>query len=117
MQFKNAFPYNFPVYKNACRLGQLDIGKILAVADRNIFYGDKLIFNLPTKTHRRLPSDYAYIESGLLALRDYLICHQVESVALPPLGCGNGGLDGTRVKPMTGVALQDFDIPIWAYEP
>jgi hypothetical protein len=58
----------------------------LAVADRNLLGGNKLILNLPTKTYWRLPSEYAYIENGLFALRDYMINHQVESITLPALG-------------------------------
>ena len=117
LQFKKAFPYNFGVYKRACADGEVAIGKILAVADRNLIYGDKLILNFPTKTHWRLPSEYIYIENGLVALRDYMLFHRVESIALPALGCGNGGLDWLRVKTMIVDALRDFDIPVWVYEP
>jgi O-acetyl-ADP-ribose deacetylase (regulator of RNase III) len=117
LQFKKAFPYNFEVYRQACKNGELEIGKILAVVDRNLFYGDKLILNLPTKTHWRLPSEYIYIENGLVALRDYMLIHRVESIALPALGCGNGGLDWQKVKAMMEDALGDFQIPVWVYEP
>jgi O-acetyl-ADP-ribose deacetylase (regulator of RNase III) len=105
------------VYRQACKNAELEIGKILAVKDRNLIYGDKLILNLPTKTHWRLPSEYIYIENGLFALRDYMLIHRVESIALPALGCGNGGLDRLRVKTMIVDALRDFDIPVWVYEP
>lgn len=117
LQFKNAFPYNFGVYKRACADGEVAIGKILAVADRNLIYGDKLIINFPTKTHWRLPSEYIYIENGLVALRDYVISHQVKSLAIPPLGCGNGGLDWLKVKPMIADAMDDIGIRVWVYEP
>jgi O-acetyl-ADP-ribose deacetylase (regulator of RNase III) len=117
LQFKNAFPHNFEVYKRACADGEVAIGEILAVEDRNLLYGNKLILNLPTKTHWRLPSEYTYVENGLLALRDYMLIHRVESIALPALGCGNGGLDWQKVKAMMEDALGDFQIPVWVYEP
>lgn len=117
LQFKKAFPYNFEVYREACKNRELAIGKILAVKDRNLLLGEKLIINFPTKTDWRLPSEYEYIEKGLVALKDYVISHEVESLAIPPLGCGNGGLDWLKVKTMIADALGDFEIPVWVYEP
>ena len=117
LQFKNAFPHNFEVYREACKNKELAIGKILAVKDRDLLWGEKLILDFPTKTDWRLPSEYEYIESGLVALREYVIIHQVESLAIPPLGCGNGGLDWLKVKPMIADAMEGIELPIWIYEP
>ena len=117
LQFKKAFPHNFEVYREACKNKELAIGKILAVKARNLLWGEKLILNFPTKTDWRLPSEYEYIERGLVALREYVTIHQVESLAIPPLGCGNGGLDWQKVKAMMEDALGYFQIPVWVYEP
>ena len=117
LQFKKAFPHNFEVYRQACKNGELAIGKILAVKARNLLWGEKLILNFPTKTDWRLPSEYEYIERGLVALREYVTIHQVESLAIPPLGCGNGGLDWLKVKPMIADAMEGIELPIWIYEP
>jgi len=94
LQFKNSFPYNFEVYQKNCKSGQLTTGEILAVKDRNLVYGNKLIINFPTKTHWRLPSEHSYIEKGLVTLREYLITEKIESIALPPLGCGTADWTG-----------------------
>ena len=117
LQFKKAFPHNFEAYREACKNGELAIGKILAVKDRDLLWGEKLILDFPTKTDWRLPSEYEYIESGLVALREYVIIHQVKSLAIPPLGCGNGGLDWLKVKPMIADAMEGIELPIWVYEP
>jgi len=117
LQFKKAFPHNFEVYREACKNRELTIGKILAVKDRDLLWGEKLILNFPTKTDWRLPSEYSYIEKGLFALREYVTIHQVESLAIPPLGCGNGGLDWLKVKPMIADAMEGIELPIWVYEP
>ena len=117
LQFKKAFPHNFEAYRKGCMNGELAIGKILAVKARNLLWGEKLILNFPTKTDWRLPSEYEYIERGLVALREYVTIHQVESLAIPPLGCGNGGLDWLKVKPMIADAMEGIELPIWIYEP
>src|SRR5690606_30643134 len=105
LQFKEAFPNNNKVYVETCKKNELMPGKLLAVWDENLQYGKKLIINFPTKVHWRNPSQYEYIEKGLVALRKYLQKEKVKSIAIPPLGCGNGGLDWGKVKPMIEKAL------------
>lgn len=117
LQFKDEFPHNFAVYADACRKGELYPGKLLIVKDYSPRYGEKTIVNFPTKVHWRNPSEYEYIEKGLEALRKYLYDEKVESISIPPLGCGNGGLDWARVKPMIAAALDGLDTRIHVYEP
>jgi O-acetyl-ADP-ribose deacetylase (regulator of RNase III) len=59
-QFKQAFPHNFKIYKKACRDGKFAIGQLLTIWDSNLLYGERLIINLPTKTHWRLSAEYTY---------------------------------------------------------
>ena len=117
LQFKDEFPHNFEVYADACRKGELYPGKLLIVKDYSTRYGEKTIVNFPTKVHWRNPSRYEYIEKGLVALRKYLEDEKVESISIPPLGCGNGGLDWRRVKPMIFSALEGLETNIHIYEP
>jgi O-acetyl-ADP-ribose deacetylase (regulator of RNase III) len=115
LAFKQAFPHNFKVYTDACKAKTLTIGKILPVRDTNFLYGDKLIINLPTKAHWRQPSEYEFVESGLIALVDYLRANPVSSLALPALGCSNGGLDWDVVRSMIVDYLGNVDIDITIY--
>ncbi|MDB5153874.1 MAG: hypothetical protein JWR54_2625 [Mucilaginibacter sp.] len=117
LQFKQAFPHNFEVYKNACMNGQLTTGKILAVKDSDLLMGERLIINFPTKQHWKFSSKYEFVESGLIALGAYLKDNPVKSLAMPALGCGNGGLEWNEVKPMIEQHLAKFDMAIWVYEP
>lgn len=117
LQFKEAFPNNNNAYIEACKGKELEPGKLLAVWDENLQLGKKLIINFPTKVHWRHPSKYEYIEKGLVALHELLQNGKVRSVAIPPLGCGNGGLDWTIVKPMIESALADLELDIVVYEP
>ncbi len=117
LQFKKAFPNNFKVYARACKNKELEPGKLLYVWDENIDLGRRLIINFPTKIHWRNPSKYEYIEKGLIALRDLLIEKKIKSIAIPPLGCGNGGLDWNKVRPMIEEALKGLDTEIMIYEP
>lgn len=117
LQFKEAFPNNNKAYVDACKRKELAPGKMLAVWDESLQLGKKLIINFPTKVHWRYPSQYEYIEKGLIALKELLIQKQVKSVAIPPLGSGNGGLDWEKVKPMIVAALSDVDTDVFIYEP
>lgn len=117
LQFKEAFPYNNKVYVDACKRKDLVPGKMLAVWDENLQLGRKLIINFPTKEHWRNPSKYEYIEKGLVALKALLKERAIQSVAIPPLGSGNGGLDWAQVKPMIVAALSDLDMDVFIYEP
>jgi O-acetyl-ADP-ribose deacetylase (regulator of RNase III) len=117
LQFKEAFPSNNKAYIDACKKKDLLPGKLLAVWDENLHLGKKLIINFPTKVHWRQPSKYEYIEIGLVALRELLQKEKVKSIAIPPLGCGNGGLDWDKVKPMIENALNGIDTEVFIFEP
>jgi O-acetyl-ADP-ribose deacetylase (regulator of RNase III) len=117
LQFKDAFPHNFGVYADACKKGELYPGKLLIVKDYSPYYGEKTIVNFPTKVHWRNPSQYEYIEKGLVELKKYLIDEKVYSISIPPLGCGNGGLEWKRVKAMIVSYLSDVASTIHVYEP
>lgn len=117
LQFKEAYPNNYALYRKACKAGNVQIGKMFVTEDGDMYGGKKIIINFPTKTTWRRPSEYSYIESGLLALRDLIVSHQIKSIAIPPLGSHNGGLDWGRVKKMVIASLQDLDCQILLYEP
>ena len=117
LQFKESFPYNYKVYAEACKRNELAPGKLLAVWDNSMLLGKRLIINFPTKTHWRKPSEYAYIEEGLVALRELISEQEIASIALPPLGCGNGGLDWDIVRPMVEKHLSSLDSEIVVFEP
>ncbi len=117
LQFKEAFLHNNKIYIEACKNKELQPGKLLAVWDNNLLLGRKLIINFPTKTHWRQPSKYEYIEKGLFALKDLIEKEKIRSIALPPLGCGNGGLDWNLVKPLIVQYLQNLPIDVYVYEP
>ncbi len=116
LQFKEAFPENFRVYKKACDHKELHPGKLLIVKELTT-QGDKYIVNFPTKTHWRGNSKYEYIESGLTALVEAHMTYQWESIAIPPLGCGNGGLDWDKVKILMEKYLSDLAADITIYQP
>ncbi len=77
----------------------------------------KYIINFPTKAHWRNPSQLSWIKSGLKDLRNQILHYNITSIALPPLGCGNGGLNWDDVRPEIENALQDLPVDIVVYEP
>ncbi|MBL7733401.1 MAG: macro domain-containing protein [Chitinophagaceae bacterium] len=117
LQFKNKFPSNFREYEAACKSGWLQPGKLLVVKDGTL-ENEKLIINFPTKTKWYLKSRYEYIESGLEALVAEIRSRGIKSIAIPPLGCGHGGLKWEKVKPIMEkhlAGLEETEIII--YEP
>lgn len=117
LQFKNQFPNNYKIYKEACKDKKLKIGDLLVTEGESLLSGKKIIINFPTKTHWRYPSEYEYIEKGLTALVNVIQERKIQSIAIPPLGSGNGGLDWTRVRTMIENQLQGVDCTIYLYEP
>jgi len=116
LQFKNRFPHNYKVYKKACDEGIFDVGQVLVTKDGDLL-NHKTIINFPTKKHWRSPSKYEYISSGLIALKEAIEKHQIKSVAIPPLGCGNGGLNWEKVKNLITEALDDVEAEVFLYTP
>jgi O-acetyl-ADP-ribose deacetylase (regulator of RNase III) len=117
LQFKRAFPENFRVYEAACRRGEVQIGRMF-VAETGQPGQPQLIINFPTKRHWRSRSRLDDIRAGLAGLRQVLVDRQVRSVALPPLGCGNGGLDWRDVRPLIDGALGDLPgVEVVVYPP
>ena len=117
LQFREQYPENYRVYKNACANNELRVGKMLVVDDSSLTSGKKTIINFPTKIHWRRPSEYSYIEEGLKALRSEIEERGISSIAIPPLGSHNGGLDWRRVKQMIEDALCDIACDVYLYEP
>jgi hypothetical protein len=80
--------------------------------------GPAWIINFPTKEHWRSPSKLEWIREGLIDLRHFIEEHAIHSIALPPLGSGNGGLDWQEVRPLIIRALEALqDVAIIVYEP
>ena len=117
LQFKNQFPNNYKIYKEACKNKELKISNLLVTEEESLLSGKKIIVNFPTKTHWRYPSEYEYIEKGLNALIEVIRKKGIQSIAIPPLGSGNGGLDWTKVRAMIEYKLKGLDCEIFLYEP
>ena len=117
LQFKKVFPNNFKLYKNACTQNEIGIGKLFVSEDINSNFIKKIIINFPTKKDWRKPSEYSYIERGLTDLIQIIDKYNIKSVAIPPLGAGNGGLDWERVKQIIESKLSSLCVDIYIYEP
>jgi len=99
LQFKNKWPKNFSAYEAACRAGEVKLGKMF-VFDAGAYARPHFIINFPTKDHWRGKSKLAFIRDGLNDLVAQIKRLDIRSIAIPPLGCGNGGLEWDVVRPM-----------------
>ncbi|MDQ0109847.1 O-acetyl-ADP-ribose deacetylase (regulator of RNase III) [Chitinophaga terrae (ex Kim and Jung 2007)] len=117
LQFKKRFPQNYNLYKQAAEAGQLETGKNFVVQNPTTD-PVKWIINFPTKKHWRSPSELEYVVAGLDDLRNVIKDLKIKSIALPALGCGNGGLDWNIVKPILENKLECLvEVEILIYEP
>lgn len=112
-EFKKRFPQMFADYSARCAARQVKLGE-------PYLYRDVLgvsVINFPTKDHWRSPSRLEDVVRGL----DYLLAHAAEwglrSLAVPPLGCGNGGLEWSLVGPIMYQKLSTLGIPVEIYAP
>jgi len=116
LQFKRAFPENYDAYRAACAAGRVQLGQMF-VFDSGRLERPRYIINFPTKDHWRSRSHLADIEAGLEDLRRVLTELEIESVALPPLGCGLGGLRWSDVRPRIEQALAELPVRALVFEP
>jgi O-acetyl-ADP-ribose deacetylase (regulator of RNase III)/uncharacterized protein YwgA len=117
LQFKRAYPNNYKAYEKACKKNELQVGKMFVTVDSNITTGEKVIINFPTKTSWRKPSEYKYILDGLENLIEVINDRRIKSIAIPPLGAGNGGLNWEKVKKIIEQKLAHLSVDIYVYEP
>lgn len=117
LQFKNQFPLNNKIYIKACKNGEFNIGDLLVVEEESLLGGMKTIINFPTKTDWRKPSEYGYIEKGLKKLVELIDDKNIKSIAIPPLGAGNGGLEWNKVKAMMEYYLRNINAEVTIYQP
>jgi len=117
LQFKKAFPDNFKAYERACHAGKVRLGEMF-VFQTGSMINPKYIINFPTKRDWRAKSRIEDIESGLRALVKEIHRFGIESIAVPPLGCGLGGLDWREVRPMIERAFANLPgVRVTLFEP
>ncbi|WP_368679956.1 macro domain-containing protein (plasmid) [Rhodococcus opacus] len=116
LQVKRRYPDVFKVYERACRTGEVRIGAMLPVETGELG-SPHWIVNFPTKKHWRSPSQLTYISEGLKDLRRVVEELGLKSIAIPPLGAGNGGLDWSDVEPLIRDAFEASEVDVHLYSP
>ena len=118
LQFKDQYPNNFAAYHAACKAKQVEVGKMFVFEEQPMIGDKKIIINFPTKKDWKHKSKIEYVESGLKDLAKVIEERRIKSIAMPPLGCGNGGLDWGGVKVLIEKYLSGLtDVDIIVYEP
>ncbi len=117
LMFKEEFPENFKAYADACKKGEVRTGRMF-VTERSAVLGPRWIINFPTKRNWIHPSRMEWIVEGLENLKKVIVGKHIQSIALPPLGAGNGGLEWRAVRETIQKALQELaDVDVIVYEP
>ncbi len=117
LMFRDTYPENNRFYEAACKAKEVQVGRMFVVAEAELF-GNRWIINFPTKKHWRHPSKIEWITEGLKDLVRVIRDKGVKSIAIPPLGCGNGGLEWSQVRREIETALRDLtDVEVFVYAP
>jgi O-acetyl-ADP-ribose deacetylase (regulator of RNase III) len=117
LQFKKAFPDNFKSYERVCKANEMRPGKMFIYDTGNI-WNPRYIINFPTKRHWRGKSRLEDIKSGLKALVEDVRKLNISSIAVPPLGCGLGGLHWDTVRSLIEDAFSSLpDVQVLLFEP
>jgi O-acetyl-ADP-ribose deacetylase (regulator of RNase III) len=115
LQFKQAFPANFKAYAEACKRNEVQPGKMFVFEKRDLHLPHYII-NFPTKRHWRGKSRIEDIEAGLMDLTSVIRQYNINSIAIPPLGSGLGGLEWSVVRPIIErvlIALPDVEVLVF----
>lgn len=117
LQFKQAYPENYKEYEKACKDEKIKPGTMFIYSTGELF-SSKYIINFPTKRHWKGKSKIEDIKIGLIDFVKQIKDLNIKSVAVPPLGCGNGGLDWQVVKSLIEKAVTNLDdVTFYIYPP
>lgn len=117
LQFRQAYPENFKAYQAACKRGEVQPGRMF-VFQTGRLDNPRYIINFPTKRHWKGQSRMEDVETGLKALVAEVRDRGIRSIAVPPLGCGNGGLDWEDVRPRIEAAFAELpDVHVALFSP
>jgi O-acetyl-ADP-ribose deacetylase (regulator of RNase III) len=117
LAFREAFPENFQAYVQACKRMELQPGQMQVFRTGHLSH-PKFIINFPTKRHWKGKSRLEDIEMGLVALVKQVQALQIKSIAIPPLGCGLGGLEWAVVRPLIEQAFAGLsEVQVLIFEP
>ncbi len=117
LQFRRAFEDNYEAYRKAAKAKEIRPGQMF-VFERSTIEQPRCIINFPTKRHWKENSRIEDIESGLMDLVRVIQDKGIRSIAIPPLGCGLGGLDWAAVRPLIEQALSSIpEVDAYLFEP
>lgn len=114
-QFSERYPEMFENYKLLCKHGQVRVGEPF-LWKRTLPW----ILNVATKTHWKYKSELSYVHAACLSIASVVNQFNLNSVGLPWLGCGEGGLSKDEVRVLFTEVLQpmacEFYIVTWNKE-
>lgn len=117
LQFKKKWPDNFKAYAAACKNKEVTLGQMF-IFELGALATPRYIVNFPTKDHWRSSSKIEDIEVGLQSLVEDIRRYDIRSIAIPPLGCGLGGLPWPDVKALIVRYLGQLDnLEVRLFEP
>jgi len=115
LEFKRRFPKLEAPYKQICKLELLPVGSASTII---LPTGKPHVMVAFTKQHWRKPSRLDWVNGCLIDIAKGWNMLKFESIAIPQLGCGCGGLDWRRVEPLYHKHLGGLNcnVEIWVHD-
>ncbi|MCV9963936.1 macro domain-containing protein [Pararhizobium sp. BT-229] len=116
LAFKSEYPENYRLYKSACDRGEVRPGGLF-VTEPGSMFGPRFIVNVATKDDWRDGSKMEWVENGARAISAFCMSARIGTIAVPALGCSNGGLPWARVRQVLERQFSDGGTVFRVYPP
>lgn len=110
-QFRDRWPRQVAGYTAFCRAGRMRPG----VVHEAVLPDGRVMLSVPTKRHWRDRSRLPDVAAGILAMVEWCERTEPTSIAIPPLGCGLGGLPQHQVLNEINLRMADLPMEVWLY--
>lgn len=114
LEFSKRFPAHLVAYQAACRDGSMRPGRVLVTSSGMLW--PSTIIAVPTKRHWRDASRLDDVRAGIVDLARVVVENDIETISIPMLGCGLGGLDWADVRPLLVEAFEGLAVTAYLFE-
>lgn len=114
--FRDKFDRNYRLYRDACHQGALAPGQFV-VSSEGTITDETLVVNIASQRDPGPDARYLWLFEGTREAVRFLVRNGYNSMAIPRIGCGIGGLEWEKVKKILEVieiVYPEFEFEVWS---